>query len=179
MKSFCLASLLALTLFTGSVLAADPAAGKMRVKEVAARTFFCTKKELKIEQEPEFIRASIRPLMEASTDLKLGYVGAPTLSYIGYRGEREKSFTAELGVPVRKKSDEKKGGFYFREAPKFKCASIIIQGRVDKVGESWMALVQQATDSGHIPSGESREVYLAWEGEESENNIIELQLGLQ
>jgi effector-binding domain-containing protein len=157
----------------------DSSTTKMRVKQVAARTFLCTKETLKIEDVPAFIRRTITPLVEASTDLKIGNAGPPLMSYLGYRGDASQPFTAELAIPARAAAENYKGPFYFRSAGPFKCASVIYQGPVTKVGEAWMALVTQATEAGLKPKGDSREVYLWWEGEDSQNNVIELQLGLE
>jgi len=157
----------------------DSSTTKMRVKQIAPRTFLCTKETLKIEEVPAFIHRAITPLLKASNDLKVGNVGPPVMSYLGYRGDPSQPFTAELAIPAPAAVENYKGPYYFRSAGEFKCASVIYQGPVNAIGEAWMALVRQATEAGLKPKGDSREVYLWWEGEDSKNNVIELQLGVE
>ena len=152
---------------------------KMRVKRVPPRTFLCTKQQLKIEEVPDFIRRSVKPLSQAAMDLKVGPAGPTVTSYLGYRGDPSQSFTAELAIPALQSAAQYKGPFYFRSAPEFKCASMIFQGSIKDIGSAWRSLVEQATEGDLKPTGNSREVYLCWEGEDSDSNVVELQLGVE
>ena len=180
MKSFFVFLTVALTALNMTGRAEDmPAMTKMRVKRVPPRTFLCTKQQLKIEEVPDFIRRSVKPLAQAAMDLKVGPAGPTVTSYLGYRGDPSQSFTAELDIPALQTAAQYKGPFYFRSAPEFKCASMIFQGSIKDIGSAWRSLVEQATEGDLKPTGNSREVYLSWEGEDSDNNVVELQLGVE
>ena len=125
-----------------------------------------------------FAPAAITRLMEKATELKLSQGGPVMFTYFNFQGDPEQVFTAEIGVPIAKGEQAKSGDFYVREAPKFKCATAIFQGPLNKMGEAWQSFVGPAMAKGE-PTGESRELYLYFESPQSPNNIVELQLGLK
>jgi hypothetical protein len=49
---------------------------------------------------------------------------------------------------------------------------------LSQIGEAWQKFVAIAQTKGE-PTEESRELYLYWEGHDSPNNIIELEMGLK
>ena len=57
---------------------------------------------------------------------------------------------------------EQGGGPYLRETTKFKCASAIYQGPLNKIGDAWGAFVSGAMQKGE-PTGESRELFLYYD----------------
>jgi effector-binding domain-containing protein len=159
--------------------AADPAPlTELRVKETAERQYFCAKKELKLAQMGEFAHETIRQLVEKATDLKLAQTGPIIIIYFNFHGDPEQTFTAERGLPIHADAAKNAGDFYVRKAPRFKCAAAIFQGPLSKIGDAWQSFAQTAMAKGE-PTGESRELYLYWEGENSPNNIVELQMGLK
>jgi effector-binding domain-containing protein len=165
--------------FAVLVRAADPSPlTEVRIKETAARQYFCAKKELKLPQMSEFAMQIIPQLAQKATELKLGQGGPLMMTYFDFHGDPEQTFTAEIGLPIQKEDVQNAGTFYVRKAPKFKCAAAIFQGPLSRIGEAWQSFVSDAMTKGE-PTGESRELYLYWEGHDSPNNIIELQLGLK
>jgi effector-binding domain-containing protein len=176
-----------LTFFLGflaliSAHAADPTPATttpLRVKTVPETQFFCAKKELKIAEAGQFATETLPALARQATELKLGQNGPLILSFIGFTGDPEQNFTLEAGFPVQTGKHDDQGTFYFRTVPKFKCASVIYQGSVAGIGDAWKKFVADAFAAGYKPTGETRERYLAWESPESENNIIELQFGIE
>jgi effector-binding domain-containing protein len=160
------------------VAAEPPLVTELRTKETAPRQYFCAKKELKIAELGEWVTATIGPLFEKATELKLGQTGPVMITYFNFRGDPEQAFTAELGVPIHAEEAKNADAFYVRKAPKFKCASVVFQGSLSRIGEAWQNFAQAAMAKGE-PTGESRELYLYWEGHDSPNNIIELQMGLK
>jgi effector-binding domain-containing protein len=167
--------------FSGMLLAraADPAPlTEVRIKETAARQYFCAKKELKLPQMGDFATEVIPQLVKKATELKLSQMGPVMFTYFNFFGDPDQTFTAEVGVPIHKEDAKDADGFYVRNAPKFKCAAAIFQGPLSKIGEAWHSFAQAAMAKGE-PTGESRELYLYWEGHDSPNNIVELQLGLK
>lgn len=152
---------------------------KMRIKEETEKIFFGAKKEIKIAEIGEFAMQTAPVIEGKALELRLPRSGTLTLSYFGFKGDPEQAFTAEIDLPVKKEDDDYRGPFFFRKAPKFKCASAILQGPLKYLGEAWETLVSEALKGGYKPTGESREVYLSFEGADSPNTIVELQLGIE
>jgi len=159
--------------------AADPASlTEVRVKETAERQYLCAKKELKLAEMHEFAPATLQQLMEKATELKLMQGGPVLFTYFNFRGDPDQKFTLEIGVPIFANEGASTGAFYVRKVPKFKCAAAVFQGSLSQIGETWHKFVASAMTKGE-PMDESRELYLYWEGHDSPNNIIELELGLK
>ena len=158
---------------------ADPAPlTEVRVKETAERQYLCAKKELKIAEMHEFAITTIKQLMEKATELKLMQGGPVLFTYFNFRGDPEQKFTVEIGVPIFANEAANAGAFYVRKVPKFKGAAAVFQGSLSQIGEAWQKFAATAQTKGE-PTEESRELYLYWEGHDSPNNIIELEMGLK
>ena len=151
---------------------------EVRIKETAERQYLCAKKEIKIAELAEFAPATVKALVEKATELKLGQSGPIVIIYFNFQGDPEQKFTVEIGVPIGAKDATVTGEFYVRKVPKFKCAAAIFQGSMSQRGEAWQKFPGIALSKGEF-SGESRELFLNWEGHESSNNIIELEMGLK
>jgi effector-binding domain-containing protein len=165
--------------FSVVLRAADPApTTDVRVKETAARTYLCVKKEVKLADLAEFAPEGVTQLMEKATELRLGQGGPIMLTYYNFSGDPAQTFTAEIGLPVWKKDVDKSAGVYIRNVPKLKCASAIYQGPLTKIGDAWHSFATTAMSKGET-TGESHELYLYWEGKDSPNNIIEMQMVLK
>ena len=158
---------------------ADPALlTEMRVKEIAERQYLCAKKELKLAEIHEFAITTIKQLMEKATELKLMQGGPILFTYFNFRGDPDQKFALEIGVPIFANEPASAGEFYVRKVPKMKCAAAVFQGSLNQMGEAWHKFAATAQTKGE-PLEESRELYLYWEGHDSPNNIIELQMRLK
>ncbi len=168
-------------LAVGSLCAAEPEPSitPLRFKESPEKLLFCAKKEIVIAEIGKFAAETMPELVKKAVDLKLGQNGPLILSIIGFKGDPEQPFKVEAGFPAYRQDDDYRGDFYFRTAPKFKCVSVIYQGPISGTAAAWKKLVSDALTDGRAPSGESREIYLDWQGPDSPNTIVELQLGLQ
>jgi len=159
--------------------AADPVTvTDVRIKEIQARQYLCAKKQLKLAELPDFATKTIADLYQKAAELKLGQAGPVVITYHDFRGDPEQTFTAELAVPIFVENVKDVNPFYVRKDAKVKCASVIYQGPLSGMGEAWQNFVSKAMAKGDA-TGDSREVFLYWEGHDSANNIIELQVELK
>jgi effector-binding domain-containing protein len=165
--------------FAVALRAADPSPfTDVRVKETAPRSYLCMKKDVKLPALAEFAPDAVTQLMEKATELKLGQGGPIMLTYYNFSGDPAQTFTAEVGLPIWKKDVAKSADVYVRNVPKTKCASAIYQGPLTKIGDAWHSFATTAMSKGEV-TGESHELYLYWEGNDSPNKIIELQMVLK
>ena len=67
----------------------------------------------------------------------------------------------------------------YRLAERTQCATILYVGPATHIGDAWQALYRSVRDEGLTPTDEERELYLYWEGVESPNNIVQVQLGIK
>ncbi|AJQ97087.1 hypothetical protein [Gynuella sunshinyii] len=68
----------------------------------------------------------------------------------------------------------------FEKLAGFHCASTTFQGRLAGIfADGYQPLIEQIRSAGHIFTGESREIYHEWFGPDSEDNVIEIQFGIE
>ena len=92
--------------------------------------------------------------------------------------DMEKEFDLEIAVLVNPDKPYK-GDYQVKELGNFKCASFRYKGSIDKIGvNGYEKFLPQVIASGNIPNSNFREVYHQWESPESENNIVEIQIGI-
>ena len=89
-----------------------------------------------------------------------------------------KPFTLQVGMPAR--PGVKAGGdLKARKLEPLRCASIVFVGTVDDIPKSYEQLFKDVSAAGLTPTGENREVYAYWEGPESVNNVVVIQIGVK
>jgi effector-binding domain-containing protein len=62
------------------------------------------------------------------------------------------------------------------ELPVVEVASVVHQGSMETVEDTYVALVTWIEDSGYRLAGRSRELYLEWNGTDPSRNVTELQM---
>jgi effector-binding domain-containing protein len=99
------------------------------------------------------------------------YYGAPHTAL-------NKPFKMETGFLFPERA-EAVGEFKARTLPSYKCASILYVGPARQIGDAWQELYRSVRGQGLTPTNEERELYLYWEGADSLNNIVQVQVGVQ
>ncbi len=126
----------------------------------------------------EVVAAKFGPMGKAAREAGVHFEGPAIFIYQGATGEMEQPFDLTMGMPVA--ADAKDVGEYkVAKRPGMLCVSAYYTGDISHLGEAWGKFYGQAMQRGVKPTGESREVYLFWEGEESPNNVIELQIAIE
>jgi effector-binding domain-containing protein len=88
------------------------------------------------------------------------------------------AFDLDIGVPVPDKTPAI-GGFKVRKLPPFRCASMVYRGPLKHLRRAYDKLIPEMIAAGYVPSDELRESYTVWEGAESPNNVVEIQVGIR
>lgn len=97
--------------------------------------------------------------------------------YLGATNDPEQEFTLQIAIPV-KEEKEVSNGYSFKKADAFKCISYDYKGDVNQMMPVYENLFQKVFAAQLEPSNEVREVYKHWEHPTSENNITEIQIGV-
>ena len=84
----------------------------------------------------------------------------------------------QVGMPV-KEGATAFGDFKVRKTAEFKCATILLTGSLAHLSEAYERLMGEMEKAKLVPIGESREAYLYWEGAESPNNVVQIQMGIK
>jgi hypothetical protein len=157
-----------------------PVIGEMIVQTIPPRQYVFAKIETDFASMGPPIVQALRGIDAAAREQKLSLWG-PTMHYYYKAPHRSPSepFTMETGQFV---PDDVKaiGKYEVRELPEFKCASLLYVGTIGpSIGDAWQALYRGVRAKGLKPTDEERELYLYWEGVDSPNNVVQVQVGVE
>ncbi len=148
-----------------------------RVGEMPERTLLHTTFETTFDQMNK-VGPIIEELIKAAGENHIDADGYIMFIYKGVQMDKTKPFNLTIGLVVP--SDTKPAGKYeVTNLPPFKCASALYNGGLATIGEAYQKHYPALIAAGNMPTDESRELYLYWEGEQSNNNVVWLQAGIQ
>lgn len=184
-------SLFASIVFSDAALAQDrndeshgqspihPTIGNLVIQSIPAKHYLAGGIETDFKAMGEPVAKTLTEVMEAAKENKLLLPGPVVHYYYGAPHRNpEKRFKMETGFFVPQETTDV-GAFKTRELPPFKCATILYVGPATHIGDAWQALYRSVRDEGLTPTDEERELYLYWEGVESPNNIVQVQVGIE
>jgi hypothetical protein len=173
------------TALLGSVaLAADPPAAKdegYTLGEVRNITFpsvqyISGSAQTTFDKMMEVIGKYMPMLTKGADEGTIRPMGCGMFVYKGMTEDMSKPFTLEIGWIVSDKTKDQ-GELKVRKTEPFKCATILYTGPVATIGKAYEKLMPAVDPAKR--TGESRELYLYWEGPESTNNIVQIQIGVK
>jgi effector-binding domain-containing protein len=118
------------------------------------------------------------PMSLAAQASKEGYIinGPQFWNYTGMDGNPDTKFQLEICFPV----DEKfaKHSENVIQIPGFRCAALTVKGPWSELGKAYEKLVAEMAAENLRPGINCREQYLVVDFEHPENNVTEIQLGI-
>lgn len=165
----------------GGAAAADKP--KAVVSDVSVRTleettYFYTSVQTTYARIVEAVGQVVPKLEKAVGEGKVRVTGSYVFVYHGATADPNKEFTLEIGTTVAEDT-KPQGEFKVRKLPAFQCASVLFQGPVQQMMVPYGKLLPQVQQAGHEMTGESREYYMYWEGEDSANNVVMIGVGIK
>jgi effector-binding domain-containing protein len=157
----------------------EPVIGELIVQTIPAKQYIHAGFETDFKSMVPPIRKALTEMIKAANENKEGLHGPLMHFYYGApHTSPAKTFKMETGffVPDGAKGV---GDFKVRELPAYKCATMLYTGPGLRIGEAWQKIYRTLGDKGLTPTGEERELYLYWEGPDSPNNIVQVQIGVR
>ena len=105
-------------------------------------------------------------------------VGGPIFVYKDSGIDPAKPFTLQVGFPVAN-GTEPVGTFQVGQLDSVRALTALYSGPVSKIGQAYARSFARLKELGEQPSGERRERFFYWEGPESPNNVIQIEIGLR
>jgi effector-binding domain-containing protein len=99
-------------------------------------------------------------------------------NYYGIDGKPETVFKLEIVLPIQEKNVEARV-FEWKQIPSFKCVSLLHEGKWENLPEVYDKAISHICDSGFTITTECRERYIVMDFENGENNVTEIQIGIQ
>ena len=98
-------------------------------------------------------------------------------NYYGIDGKPETVFTLEIVLPIQEK-DVVAQGFEWKQIPAFKCVSLMHEGNWENLPQTYDKAISHICDNGFTMTTECRERYIVMDFENGENNVTEIQIGI-
>jgi len=150
----------------------------MRVQETkGAETFVYTESETSFANLHETIDKLMKQINEALNTGKFQPDG-PVIFIYKDVADMSKPFTLQVGMPAHSGA-QAGGAIKIRKLQGLRSATIVYSGSVDGIPKAYPQLFADLSAAGLTPGGENREIYAYWEGEESPNNVVVIQIGVK
>lgn len=144
---------------------------------VSPKLYFYVEAKTTLNHVKECGEKQVQEVFEEAAKAGLEKTGPLEFIYFNASMDREREVTLQVALPVKeaKHTDQH---FHYRKATNFPCLSYRHQGSIQQMDEVYDELFEHIWNQSIKVNNEIREVYHAWEGPESNNNLTEIQIGL-
>jgi effector-binding domain-containing protein len=147
----------------------------MEIKEISSMNVFYKTFQTSLLEMSKYVLTTPTEMYNEAQKNDLKIIGPQVWIYQGMDGNPNTRFTLEIALPVIKPI---KNNLQIKELPAFKCAAIIHKGDWGNLKNSYEKIISEIYNSGNSMSNFCREVYTIVESPDSENNITEIQIGI-
>jgi effector-binding domain-containing protein len=147
----------------------------MEIKEINPMTVFYRTVQTTLSEMMQYVMTTPLEMYQEAMKEGLKISGPQVWIYHGMDGNPNTKFTLEIALPIIKPI---KNNLQIKELPAFKCATIIHKGDWGNLKNSYEKIISEIYSSGNSMNKICREVYAHVETPESENNITEIQIGI-
>lgn len=98
--------------------------------------------------------------------------------YYGATDDMNHEYTLEIALPLAQNADTTNTTFEIKDSQEFKCISHIHKGSLENIAGVYDELYQEIGKQDIHPTDQIREVYQNWVDFSSEENITEIQVGI-
>jgi len=157
----------------------DVQLSEVAVRTLAAQTYLYVETETTFDQIGQTVVPVIERLEKLREEKKVSSGGSLIFVYHDAVMDLGKKFKLDVGFVVPEGTKAPDGGFKVRTLEPFKCATVLYGGPITSVASAYEKVMPAATGQGRKLTGESREYYLYWEGDQSVNNVEMIAVGIE
>jgi effector-binding domain-containing protein len=150
----------------------------MRVQEMKGITYFFISSKTNIAQLGDHIRQSTEKIDLALKSGQVRPVGPIMIIFHRMMQEQGGEFPLEVGFPVADDA-QAPDGFEIKKLDKFRCATVLYSGSMQQVRRAFEAVYNDLLGAGLEPTDETRQSVLLFEGQDSVNNVVMIQVGVR
>jgi effector-binding domain-containing protein len=162
---------------TQPVRGSDVVISEMRVQTIAGFTYLYDSAQTSFEKIAAPIGKTLPALMKSAAEGKFRVTGPVVFVYRDLK-DLSQPFTLDIGITVAPETAAF-GEYKVRKVEPFKCATVIYSGPLSGISEAYGKLMASIGEAKLKPTTTSREFYLYWEGPESPNNVVQIQIGIE
>ena len=154
--------------------------GEIRLRTMAPITYVYVETETTFDKIADAIGEAMPKITKAAADGKFRLTApfVPVYPEASAHVTPEKPFKVQIGLKAEG-DVQVAGDVKMRTTPEFRAATVIFTGSPSGIGEAYQKLIPAVKQMGLQPSGEDREFTFYWEGFESPNNIVLIQVGVK
>jgi effector-binding domain-containing protein len=150
----------------------------MTAKEINPIRTLCFTQQVTLTGLQQFVGVKAQELCREAVQHNLEIMGPVYWVYDGMDGKPETVFTLDICIPVAGGRNYN-GQFTLKQLGAFKCLTDWHNGSWSAFPATYGRLFQEIGKRQYIPSGQCREIYLHVDFEHEENNVTEVQIGIQ
>ena len=170
-------SVLVVLAFAGPARAADDVQlSDVVQRTLGAKTILYREVETSLSEMGQTVSPILDQLNKLVAEKKVVYDGCAVFVYQGASPDPNQKFKLQVSFAVAE-GTEPQGDFKVRKLEPLKCLTVLYGGPVASVRRAYEKVYGGL--GANIPTGESREYYLNWEGVESENNVELIAVGIK
>jgi len=144
-------------------------------KKVVAGSF-----ETTLNKMNDAVNPFIENLMTALESAGLKPSGPMEFIYKGATSDMDKTFLLEIAQPVEGDADPNNlSGFKLKDTPAFTCVQHRYKRKMDGIMNAYDQVFANISKESLAPTDEVREVYQNWVSLSSDQNIVDIQVGIQ
>lgn len=152
--------------------------GPAAIQTFAEGRFFHLKARVTQAEIPGRMRELVPWLLKGLAEAKVGTLGPLQVVYHGLSQDPALAFDMEVGVLVPAGTPAA-GEAQVRSLAAFTCATQTFTGSLNEVGRAYASIYPALLSAGRVPTGETRQMVLLYEGDASTNNMLLVQVGLK
>jgi effector-binding domain-containing protein len=149
----------------------------MQIKEIKPMNVLFFSEKTTIHEMMKFVRVKANELYRNAIENNLEITGPVYWIYYGMNGQPNTRFILEICIPVHP-SGVYSGPFALKKLPVFRCASDSHYGSWQEMAQVYQVLIGDIFQGNHTMIGVTREVYLNMDFVSPENNMTEIQIGI-
>ena len=154
--------------------------GEVRLRTMAPITYAYVETETTFDKLGEVVLATIPQLSKAAQEGKFRITAPFVLAYPSgsVHLTPQKAFKVQIGMKVQGQAVES-GEVKLRKTEEFRAATVLYTGPMAGMGECYQKLIPAISQMGLEMTGEEREFTVYFEGMDSPNNIVLVQVGVK
>jgi len=149
----------------------------MRVQTIAGFNYLYNSSETTLEKMGEPIGRTI-PAMEKEIAAGKFHPVGPMVFVYRDMTDIAQPFKLDIGFPVPPDTIAV-GEFKRRKVEPFKCATVVFSGPMSKISDAYQKLMAAMTAANLRPMTTIQEFHLYFEGPQSPNNVVLIQVGIE
>ncbi|HTF82322.1 MAG TPA: GyrI-like domain-containing protein [Cytophagales bacterium] len=149
----------------------------MEQKLEKPKNFFYHEGRTTLKEIGSYSDVKIPRLLENVAKQGIKVNGPMEFIYIGATGDENQEFLLQIALPIEEDLSAL-APYKIRKSSEFKCLSLELKGSLEALHPTYDKAFAYIQQNRMIPSGEIREVYHVYKDFTSDENITEIQIGI-